>query len=72
VEHGLDCEFKNREEITSGGEGWCEDGREVVSDGVVSTSFTDMFALEDVIPVGVEAATTWAVGFGGGIVNWKA
>jgi hypothetical protein len=72
VEHGLDCEFRSREEITSGGEGRCEDGRETVSDGVVSAYFTDVFALEDVIPVGVKAATAWAVGFGGGVVNWKA
>ncbi len=41
VEHGLDCEFRSREEIISGGEGRCEDGREVVSDGVVSTYFID-------------------------------
>jgi hypothetical protein len=61
-----------REEITSGGEGRCEDGREAVSDGVVSTYFTDAFALEDVIPVGVEVATAWAVGFGVGVINWKA
>ncbi len=72
VEHGFDCEFRSREEIISGGEGQCEDGREAVSDGVVSAYFTDAFALEDVIHVGVEAATTWAVGFGVGIVNWKA
>ncbi len=26
VEHGFDCEFRSREEITSGGEGWCEHG----------------------------------------------
>jgi hypothetical protein len=72
VEHGLDCEFRSREEITSGGEGRCEDGREAISDGVVSTNFTDAFALEDVIPIGIKVATTWVVGFGGGIVNWKA
>jgi hypothetical protein len=71
VEHGFDCESRSREEITSGGEGWCEDGREAVSDGVVSAYFTDAFALEDVVPVGVEAATAWAVGFGVGVVNWK-
>ncbi len=72
VEHGLACEFRSREEITSGGEGRCEDGGEAVSDGVVSAYFTDAFALEDMIPIGVEAATTWAVGFGGDLVNWKA
>jgi hypothetical protein len=72
VEHGFDCEFRSQEEITSGGEGWCEDEREAVSDGVVCTYFTDAFALEDVVPVGVEASTTWAVGFGVGIVNWEA
>ncbi len=72
VEHGFDCEFRSREEITSGGEGWCEDGREAVSDGVVSAYFTDAFGLEDMIPIGVEAATSWAVGFGVGILNWKA
>jgi hypothetical protein len=71
VEHGLDFEFRSREEITSRGEGWCEDGREAVSDEFVSAYFTDAFALEDVIPIGVEVATTWAVGFGGGVVNWK-
>jgi hypothetical protein len=72
VEHGFDCEFRSREEITSGGESRCEDGREALSDGVVSAYFTDAFALEDVILVGVEVATTWAVGFGVGIINWKA
>jgi hypothetical protein len=72
VEHGLNCEFRSRNKITSRGEGRCEDGRKAVSDGVVSTYFTDAFALEDVIPVGVKAATAWAVGFGGGAVNWKA
>ncbi len=72
VEHGFDCEFRSREEITSRGEGQCEDGREAVSDGVVSAYFTDASAMEDVIPIGVEAATAWAVGFGVGIVNWKA
>ncbi len=72
VEHGFDCEFRSREEKTSRGEGQGEDGREAVSDGVVSACFTDVFALEDVIPVKVEAATAWAVGFGVGIVNWKA
>ncbi len=72
MEHGLNCEFRSREEITSGGEVRCENGREAVSDGVMSTYVADAFALEDVIPIGVEAATTWAVGFGGGIVNWKA
>jgi hypothetical protein len=72
VEHGLNCEFRSREEIISRGEGRCEDGREAVSNGVVSAYFTDAFALEDVIPVGVVAATAWAVGFGGGVVNWKA
>jgi hypothetical protein len=51
VEHGFDCEFRSREQIPSGGEGQCEDGREAVSDGVVSAYFTDAFALEDVIPV---------------------
>jgi hypothetical protein len=30
-----------------------------------------VFALEDVIPVGVEVATAWAVEFGVGVVNWK-
>jgi hypothetical protein len=72
VEHGLDCEFRSREEKTSGGEGQCEDGREAVSDGVVSAYFTDAFALEDVILVRVKAVTAWAVGFGGGVINWKA
>ncbi len=24
VEYGFDCELRSREEITSGGEGWCE------------------------------------------------
>jgi hypothetical protein len=72
VKHGLDCEFRSREEITSGEEGRCEDGREAVSDGVVSAFFTDAFALEDVIPVEVKAATAQEVGFGGGVVNWKA
>ncbi len=72
AEHGFDYEFRSREEITSGGEGRCEDGRETVSDGVVSTYFTDAFALEDMIHIGVEAATAWVVGFGVGLVNWKA
>jgi hypothetical protein len=72
VEHGFDCEFRSWEEIASGGEGWCEDGREAVSDGVVCVYFTDAFALEDVVPVGVKALTAWAVGFGVGIVNWEA
>jgi hypothetical protein len=72
VEYEFNCEFRSREEITSGGEGRCEDGREAVSDGVVSTYYTNAFALEDVVPVGVKAATAWAVGFGVGIVNWKA
>jgi hypothetical protein len=72
VEHGFDCEFRSREEITSGGEGWCEDGREAVSDGVVCAYFTDAFALEDMVPVGVKASTAWAVGFGVGIVNGEA
>ncbi len=72
VEHGLDCEFRSREEITSGGEGRCEDGREAVSDGDVSANFTDAFALEDVVPVGVQAVTAWTLKFGVGIVNWKA
>jgi hypothetical protein len=72
VEHGFACEFRSREEITSEREGRCEDGREAVSDGVVSAYFTDAFALEDVVPIGVEAATAWAVGFGVGVVNWKA
>ncbi len=72
VEHGFNCECRSREEITSGGEGRCEDGKEAVSDGVVSAYFTDVFALEDMISVGVKAATAWAVGFGVGIVNWKA
>jgi hypothetical protein len=49
VEHGFNCELRSREDITSGGEGQCEDGREAVSDGVVSAYFTDAFALEDVI-----------------------
>ncbi len=35
VEHGFNCEFRSREEITSGREGGCEDGREAVSDGGV-------------------------------------
>jgi hypothetical protein len=69
VEHGLDCEFRSKGEITSGGEGWCEDGREAVSDGVVSAYFTDVFVLEDMVPVGVKASTPWAVGFDVGIVN---
>ncbi len=56
VEHGFECEFRSREEIISGGEGRCEDEREAVSDGVVSAYFTD----------------AWAVGFGVGVVNWKA
>jgi hypothetical protein len=30
VEHGFDCEFRSREEITSRGEGRYEDGRETV------------------------------------------
>jgi hypothetical protein len=72
VEHGFDCEFRSREEITSGGEGWCEDGSEAVSDGVVCTYFTDAFALEDVVAIGVKALTARAVGFGVGIVNWEA
>jgi hypothetical protein len=72
VEHGFDCEFRSQEEITSRGEGRDKDGREAVSDGVVSAYFTDAFALEDVVLVGVKAATAWAVGFGVGIVNWKA
>ncbi len=72
VEHGFDCEFRSREEITSGGEGLCEDGREAASDGVVSAYFTDAFALEDVVPVVVEASNAWAVGFGVGLLNWKA
>jgi hypothetical protein len=72
VEHGFDYEFRSREEITSGGEGWREDGREAVSDEVVCTYFTDAFALKDVVPVGVQASTAWAVGFGVGIVNWEA
>jgi hypothetical protein len=72
VEHGFDCEFRSREEITSRGEGQCEDGRETVADGVVSAYFTDALALEDVVPVGVKAATAWAIGFGVGVVNWKA
>ncbi len=57
VEHGFDCEFRSWGEITSGGEGWCEDGRGAVSDGVVCTYFTDTFALEDMVPVGVKALT---------------
>jgi hypothetical protein len=72
VEHGFDCELRSREEITSGGEGWCEYGREAVSDGVVCAYFADAFALEDVVPVGVEASTAWAVGFGVSIMNWEA
>jgi hypothetical protein len=72
VEHGFDCELRSQEEITSGGEGWCEDGREAVSDGVVCAYFTDAFALEDMVPIGVEASTAWAVGFGVSIVNWEA
>jgi hypothetical protein len=71
VDHGFDCEFRSWEEITSRGEGRCEDGREAVCDGVVSTYFTGTFALEDVVPIGVKAVTAWAVGFGVGIVNWK-
>ncbi len=71
VEHGFNCDIRSREEITSGGEGRCEDGREAVSDGVVSTYFTDASALEDVVPIGVKVATTWAVGSGVCIVNWK-
>ncbi len=39
VEHRFDCEFRSKEEITSRGEGRCEDGREAVSDGVMSTFF---------------------------------
>ncbi len=50
VEHGFDCEFRSWEEITRGGEGQCEDGREAVSDGVVSAYFTDSFELEDMVP----------------------
>jgi hypothetical protein len=69
VEHGFDCEFRSQGEITSGGEGQCEDGREAVSDEVVCAYFTNAFALEDVVPVGVKALTAWAVGFGA--VNWK-
>jgi hypothetical protein len=69
---GLDCEFRSREEVSSGGEGRCEDGREAVSDGVVSTNFKYAFALQDVIPEGLGVATAWTVGFGGGVVNWKA
>jgi hypothetical protein len=57
VEHRLDCEFRIQEEITSRGEGWCEDGREAVSDGVVCAYFTDAFSLEDMAPVGIEALT---------------
>jgi hypothetical protein len=72
VEHGLDCEFRGREEISSGGEGWCEYEREAVSDGVVCAYFTDAFALEDVVHVGVKASTAWAVGFSVGIINWEA
>jgi hypothetical protein len=72
VEHRSDCEFRSHEEEISGGEGWCEDGREAVSDGVVCAYFTGAFALEDVVPVGVKALTAWAVGFGVGIVNWEA
>ncbi len=53
VEHGFNCEFRSLEEITSGGGGRCEDGREVVSDGVVSAYFTDAFALEGVVPGGL-------------------
>jgi hypothetical protein len=53
VEHGFDCEFRSRKEITSRREGRCEDGREAVSDRVVSAHFTDVFALEDVVPIGV-------------------
>ncbi len=40
VKHGLDCEFRSREEVSSRGEGQCEDGRETVSDGVVGAYFT--------------------------------
>jgi hypothetical protein len=72
VEHGFDCEFRSREEITSRGEGWCEDGRKAISDGVVGAYFTDAFALEDVVPVGVEALTALVVGFGVGVINWEA
>ncbi len=69
VEHGFNCEFRSREKIINGGEGPCEDGREAVSDGVVRAYFTDAFALEDVVPLGVEAATAWAVGFALGIIK---
>jgi hypothetical protein len=62
---------RSREEVSRGGEGRCEDGREAVSDGVVNTYFTYAFALEDVIPTVAKAATAWAVGFGDGVVNWK-
>ncbi len=72
MEHGFDCEFRSQEEITSRGEGWCEDGGEAVSDGVVGAYFTNAFALGDVVPIDVEVSTAWAVGFGVGIVNWKA
>ncbi len=38
----------------------------------MSAYFADAFALEGVVPVGVEVATAWAVGFGVGVINWKA